>query len=63
MLERAGLVIRVAGKRDINLPDQTLVANWLDFQSRTILGTQQLVRKLYVAGVIVDRPSETIRLF
>ncbi|WP_295173417.1 winged helix-turn-helix domain-containing protein [uncultured Brevundimonas sp.] len=62
-LERAGLVIRVAGKRDINLPDQTLVANWLDFQSRTILGTQQLVRKLYVAGVIVDRPSETIRLF
>jgi len=62
-LEKAGLVIRVAGKRDINLPDQTLVANWLDFQSRTILGTQQLVRKLYVAGVIVDRPSETIRLF
>ena len=62
-LERAGLVIRVAGKRDINLPDQTLVANWLDFQSRTILGTQQLVRKLYVAGVIVDRPSDTIRLF
>ncbi|MEE2848982.1 MAG: winged helix-turn-helix domain-containing protein [Pseudomonadota bacterium] len=62
-LERAGLVIRVAGKRDINLPDQTLVTNWLDFQSRTILGTQQLVRKLYVAGVIVDRPSDTIRLF
>jgi len=56
-LEMTGAVARKEGGRDINLDDPALVARWLDFQSRTKIGTSQLVWKLYLAGVIVRGPA------
>lgn len=61
-LEGIGSVVRVGNKRDVNLADEVLVERWLDFQSRTVVSTHQLARKLYLAGVIVDAPAEAMAI-
>lgn len=61
LLEAAGAVQRVGGKRDVDLSDPQTVARWSDFQGRIAISTQQLVRKFYTAGVMVDAPSDALR--
>lgn len=60
-LEALGAIVRVGQKRDVNLEDEALIGRWLEFQKRTMAGTTQLTRKLYLADVIVDARSEALR--
>lgn len=61
-LEGNGSLMRVGSKRDVNLGNEAMVARWRDFQSRTMISTHQLARKLYLAGVIVDAPGEALTI-
>ena len=55
-LEQRGIVCRQTDGWRIDLSDPAVVSRWLDFQTRTKIGTRQLVWKLLYAGVIVRSP-------
>lgn len=57
-LQTAGLVLREGHRCDLALTNPVVVGHWTEMRDQTMARADQLVGKLRLAGIIIDKPEQ-----